>query len=294
MNRALYKTVYAEAEYEFYEKKSRFIAGIRPVESIDAAKDFISKIKLEHPKATHNVPAFVVGNNMEHTWASDDGEPSSSAGRPMLNLLINEGLTNVVVVATRYFGGIKLGKGGLVRAYTAVCKGAVEKACIAAAYSMIKLNVVISHKDYSLIRRNEGKAICEIVDGDVSAEVIATDYEGMIREGEELAALHPQIVVKVPCTAEGIKAIKYFSDKGIRTNCTLNSQSAQSRFSLSNITALAAPAEISIYKYKHHKQLWSGKRDSNPRHLAWEASALPLSYSRTTAKTKMAKPMGFE
>lgn len=64
-------------------------------------------------------------------------------------------------------------------------------------------------------------AICEIVDGDVSAEVIATDYEGMIREGEELTALHPQIVVKVPCTAEGIKAIKYFSDKGIRTNCTL-------------------------------------------------------------------------
>lgn len=64
-------------------------------------------------------------------------------------------------------------------------------------------------------------AICEIVDGDVSAEVIATDYEGMIREGEELAALHPQIVVKVPCTTEGIKAIKYFSDKGIRTNCTL-------------------------------------------------------------------------
>ncbi|MCE8189530.1 fructose-6-phosphate aldolase [Porphyromonas gingivalis] len=64
-------------------------------------------------------------------------------------------------------------------------------------------------------------AICEIVDGDVSAEVIATDYEGMIREGEELAALHLQIVVKVPCTAEGIKAIKYFSDKGIRTNCTL-------------------------------------------------------------------------
>lgn len=157
MNRALYKTVYAEAEYEFYEKKSRFIAGIRPVESIEAAKDFISKIKLEHPKATHNVPAFVVGNNMEHTWASDDGEPSSSAGRPMLNLLINEGLTNVVVVATRYFGGIKLGKGGLVRAYTAACKGAVEKACIAAAYSMIKLNVVISHKDYPLIRRNEGR-----------------------------------------------------------------------------------------------------------------------------------------
>ena len=65
------------------------------------------------------------------------------------------------------------------------------------------------------------KAICDIVDGDVSAEVIATDYEGMIKEGENLAALHPQIVVKIPAIKEGIKAIKYFSEKGIKTNCTL-------------------------------------------------------------------------
>ena len=65
------------------------------------------------------------------------------------------------------------------------------------------------------------KAICDIVDGDVSAEVISTDFEGMIKEGENLAALHPQIVVKIPITKDGIKAIKYFSDKGIRTNCTL-------------------------------------------------------------------------
>ena len=65
------------------------------------------------------------------------------------------------------------------------------------------------------------KAICEIVEGDVSAEVIATDFEGMISEGEALAALHPQIVVKIPMILEGIKAIKYFADKGIKTNCTL-------------------------------------------------------------------------
>lgn len=69
--------------------------------------------------------------------------------------------------------------------------------------------------------KNHYKAICEIVDGDVSAEVISTDFEGMIREGEELAALHKQIVVKVPMIKDGIKAIKYFTDKGIRTNCTL-------------------------------------------------------------------------
>jgi len=74
---------------------------------------------------------------------------------------------------------------------------------------------------------NHYKAICEIVDGDVSAEVIATDFEGMVKEGEALAALHPQIVVKVPMIKDGIKAIKYFSDKGIRTNCTLIFSSGQ-------------------------------------------------------------------
>ncbi len=68
---------------------------------------------------------------------------------------------------------------------------------------------------------NHYKAICEIVDGDVSAEVIATDFEGIVKEGEELAALHSQIVVKVPMIKDGVKAIKYFSDKGIKTNCTL-------------------------------------------------------------------------
>lgn len=74
---------------------------------------------------------------------------------------------------------------------------------------------------------NHYKTICEIVDGDVSAEVIATDYEGMIKEGEYLAALHPQIVVKIPMIKDGIKAIKYFSSKGIKTNCTLIFSSGQ-------------------------------------------------------------------
>ena len=73
----------------------------------------------------------------------------------------------------------------------------------------------------SLMAKEGIKGDENIVDGDVSAEVIATDYEGMIKEGEELAALHPNIVVKVPCIADGIKAIKYFTNKGIRTNCTL-------------------------------------------------------------------------
>lgn len=97
------------------------------------------------------------------------------------------------------------------------------------AYSMGVLDGVTTNPSLMAKEGIKGKEnqykhyveICEIVQGDVSAEVIATDYEGMIKEGEELSALNPHIVVKVPCTADGIKAIKYFSNKGIRTNCTL-------------------------------------------------------------------------
>ena len=84
-------------------------------------------------------------------------------------------------------------------------------------------------------------AICEIVTGDVSAEVIATDFEGMVKEGEELAALHPQIVVKVPMIKEGVKAIKYFSDKGIRTNCTLVFSAGQALLAAKAGTTYVSP-----------------------------------------------------
>jgi uncharacterized YigZ family protein len=108
-----------EKRAEHKVMNSRFVASIGPAESIDAAKAFLARIRAEFPDASHNVPAFVIGGGNSSTdFCSDDGEPSGTAGRPILTVLKGSGLGDVVVVVSRYFGGTKLGKGGLVKAYT--------------------------------------------------------------------------------------------------------------------------------------------------------------------------------
>ena len=97
--------------------KYRFIATVRPVETEEQAAAFIAEMKKKYWDARHNCSAFVIGANQEITRCADDGEPSQTAGRPMLDVLLREGLHNVAVVVTRYFGGTLLGTGGLVRAY---------------------------------------------------------------------------------------------------------------------------------------------------------------------------------
>ncbi len=119
-----FKTITADGIVEEEIKKSRFICFMKRVTSEEEARNFINAIKKEHYKANHNCSAFILGENMEIKRSSDDGEPSGTAGVPMLTVLENHGLTNVVAVVTRYFGGIKLGAGGLIRAYA----GAVAKA----------------------------------------------------------------------------------------------------------------------------------------------------------------------
>ena len=112
-----YRVIYKGGEGEIVEKKSRFIATVRPVESEEEAVAFIAEMKKKYWDARHNCSAFVIGANQELTRCSDDGEPAQTAGRPMLDVLLKEGVTNVAVVVTRYFGGVLLGTGGLVRAY---------------------------------------------------------------------------------------------------------------------------------------------------------------------------------
>ena len=108
----------AEARVETAAGNSRFIATIGPAFTTDEAKAFIARIKAEFADATHNVPAYVIGHGQTTiAHCHDDGEPSGTAGRPMLAVLQGSGLGDVVVVITRYFGGTKLGTGGLVRAY---------------------------------------------------------------------------------------------------------------------------------------------------------------------------------
>lgn len=125
-----YRVVYTGGEGEIVEKKSRFIATVKPVESEEEASAFIAEMKKKYWDARHNCSAFVIGARQELTRCSDDGEPAQTAGRPMLDVLLREGITNVAVVVTRYFGGVLLGTGGLVRAYQAATQAGLAASVI--------------------------------------------------------------------------------------------------------------------------------------------------------------------
>lgn len=125
-----YRVVYTGGEGEIVEKKSRFIANVKPVESEEEASAFIAEMKKKYWDARHNCSAFVIGARQELTRCSDDGEPAQTAGRPMLDVLLREGITNVAVVVTRYFGGVLLGTGGLVRAYQAATQAGLAASVI--------------------------------------------------------------------------------------------------------------------------------------------------------------------
>ncbi|MCC8066476.1 MAG: YigZ family protein [Clostridiales bacterium] len=112
------KIIYEGGEAEIVEKKSRFIATIRPVDSEEAALEFIAATKKKYWDARHNCFAYVIGERQELQRCSDDGEPQGTAGRPMLDVLLGADVHNMAVVVTRYFGGVLLGTGGLVRAYS--------------------------------------------------------------------------------------------------------------------------------------------------------------------------------
>lgn len=118
--------VYKGGQGEITEKKSRFIATVRPVESENEAVSFINETKKKYWDARHNCSAFIIGKRQELTRCSDDGEPAGTAGRPMLDVLLKENIHNAAVVVTRYFGGVLLGTGGLVRAYQQATKAGLS------------------------------------------------------------------------------------------------------------------------------------------------------------------------
>lgn len=142
------KTVYAGGEAEIVEKKSRFIATVRPVASEEEAAAFVAEMKKKYWDARHNCSAFVIGDRQELSRCSDDGEPAQTAGRPMLDVLLREEIHNTAVVVTRYFGGVLLGTGGLVRAY----QKAVQEGLAASV----------------IIDKKKGRKLC-----------VGTDYNGL-------------------------------------------------------------------------------------------------------------------
>ena len=170
----LYKSICGYGEAEYVIQKSRFIAHAMPVASLDEAREFVASVKEDYRDATHNVPAIICGPKQELQWASDDGEPSGTSGLPVLKLISGEGLTNLALVITRYFGGIKLGTGGLARAYTAAAKLGLDAAgrCDVMESSVLKYEL-----DYSYISKLQNMAADGIFD------IVDPEYSDVVRAG---------------------------------------------------------------------------------------------------------------
>jgi len=146
----LYKTILGQGTAEIIIEKSRFIGHAKPVSCREHAEAFIADIRKQYKDATHNVPVFVLGDKSQLQWASDDGEPQGTAGAPIVQMLVMQNITDVAIVVTRYFGGIKLGTGGLVRAYTNTAKAALEAGTICRVEEMAVLEVSM---DYSYVNK---------------------------------------------------------------------------------------------------------------------------------------------
>ena len=195
------KTLEKETTIEFEEKKSKFIGYIKPVSTVNEAEKFIDSIKKMHPNATHNVPLYrVMENGQEYFKYNDDGEPSNTAGKPMAEILNILDVYNVALVATRYFGGVKLGAGGLIRNYAKTAKLVVNEAKI---IDYVEKSVFIIDYDYeytsemeAFLNENTPKFGIEILEKNysnrVTMKILAND-----EIEDELNRLQKIIVIKI-------------------------------------------------------------------------------------------------
>lgn len=165
-----YKTVEKENFDEFIEKKSKFIGYVKPVKTQEDAVSFVNSIKSKHWDATHNVYAYVLKDNNIQRY-SDDGEPSGTAGVPVLDVILKNNLVDVCVVVTRYFGGILLGAGGLVRAYSHGSKIAVESGNI---ITMAPCKIMSVDVEYSFYDR------MNILLNDYGANIEKSDFSNVV------------------------------------------------------------------------------------------------------------------
>ncbi len=140
-----YYTVKKTGSHEIVIQKSRFIGHIARVETEEAAQQFIQDIKKQHYNATHNCSAYIIGDHDQMQKANDDGEPGGTAGVPMLEVLKKLSLKNTVIVATRYFGGIKLGAGGLIRAYSSITSETIKQTGIIQGELMQGFSMTIAY-----------------------------------------------------------------------------------------------------------------------------------------------------
>lgn len=201
-----YKTIICPAQDEIIEKKSRFISNVKPVSSEDEARQFIDDIKKRYWDATHNVFAYQIGENNDIQRFSDDGEPQGTAGLPVLDVLRGEDIKNAAIVVTRYFGGILLGTGGLVRAYGRCAKAGIAAAGIA---EMTLYNRFLVMVDYSISGRIQNAII---QNGHIIDDTVYTDKVEYIVlvESEKAASFTPFITDISSATAVITEKEKFY------------------------------------------------------------------------------------
>ena len=181
-----FRTIKSDTTAEIKEKKSRFIGYARHVETREEALGFVEEIKKKHYDARHNCWAYVVGNAGEDVRSSDDGEPSGTAGKPIMEVINGRGLTNICVVVTRYFGGVLLGTGGLVRAYTQATDAALETAEYMEMRPVVMLEVSTTYDDCGKLLRYFESAGMTVKNAEYGTGVV---YEIIAPAGTEEAAL---------------------------------------------------------------------------------------------------------
>lgn len=189
-----YVTILEPGTGEIIEKKSRFIGYVRHVESEEEANEFVMEIKKKHYDARHNCYAYVIGEEQELLRFSDDGEPSGTAGKPILEVIMGETLKNVCIVVTRYFGGTLLGTGGLVRAYTDAAKACVKATEIVCKRMVVPVSIITNYTDLGKIQYILGNEGIDIKDSTYEdcvtllVDIFIDDVERIEKEITEVTA----------------------------------------------------------------------------------------------------------
>ena len=195
-----YKTIDIGRTAEIVEKKSRFIATVASVNSEEEATTFIEAIKKQNWNATHNCSAFIVGERGELLRQSDDGEPSGTAGKPMLDVLQGAGLTNVAVVVTRYFGGTLLGTGGLVQAYSKATQEGLAASTIIERVWGVLLRIKIDYNGVGKIQYFLGERHIPIIDSiyaeDVQIEILIPCPEADALKAELIEVTNGKVIIE--------------------------------------------------------------------------------------------------
>ena len=202
----MYKTVHEFGQDEVIIEKSTFIGYAKPVKTEEEAVEFINEIKKKHKDARHNVWAYTIGQNMNIQRYSDDGEPQGTAGIPTLEVIKKEDLRDVVVVVTRYFGGVKLGAGGLVRAYTKGAKVGIDAAKVIEKVMYKEVRIKIDYNQLGKVQ-NEIMNMNYIIKDTIYADNVEMVVYSRLEDVEKLVSRMTDIT---SATAENILGEEFY------------------------------------------------------------------------------------